>query len=388
MSAMTGCGVAIAGIGYSAFSRGPCPAIERLTTDAALAAIADAGLEPGDIDGIFEYQYAADSPMTSWLQRTLGTGDLAAYGDIGATGAAGVSAISYAIAAVASGQCEVALAYRSIQQAQGSNGSFATVDTAPPGNSLFHEEFLAPYGSFNIIPTIGMRMQRRRALLGGREEDYGHVALNARRWAALNDRAVMRKPLTMDGYLSSRMLADPVRLLDCDYPVSGAVAVLVTTVERARDLRAPPVIIDSHATATGDGDWIFGSKFMTGGLERCAERLWGKASLGVADIDLVGVYDGFTYMVLSWIEALGFCKAGEAGGWLDQGRTINPGGSLPLNTSGGQLSEGRLHGMGLFAETVQQLRGFAGARQVPDARAAAVGISFGPAVTALVLRRD
>jgi acetyl-CoA acetyltransferase len=148
------------------------------------------------------------------------------------------------------------------------------------------------------------------------------------------------------------------------------------------------VIVDSHATATGSGDWIFGPHFMTGGLERCAERLWAKATIGVDDIDLVGLYDGFTYMVLSWIEALGFCKPGEAGDWLDGGRTINPGGSLPLNTSGGQLAEGRLHGMALFAETVHQLRGNAGLRQVPEARAAAIGISFGPAVTALVIRRD
>jgi acetyl-CoA acetyltransferase len=385
---MAGRRVAIAGIGYSALYRGPCPTIEQLTIDAARAAIADAGLKPPDVDGIFEYQYAADSPDSSWLQRNLGTGDLAAYCDIGATGAAGVAAVSYAIAAVASGQCDVALAYRSIQQAQASNGSFATLETAPPGGSLFHDEFLAPYGAFNIIPTIGMRMQRRRALLGGRDEDYGHIALNARKWAALNERAVMRKSLTMDDYLSSRVLADPLRLLDCDYPVTGSCAVLVTTEDRARDSPAPLVIVDSHATATGSGDWIFGPHFMTGGLERCAERLWAKATIGVDDIDLVGLYDGFTYMVLSWIEALGFCKPGEAGDWLDGGRTINPGGSLPLNTSGGQLAEGRLHGMALFAETVHQLRGNAGLRQVPEARAAAIGISFGPAVTALVIRRD
>jgi acetyl-CoA acetyltransferase len=385
---MMGRHVAITGIGYSDFYRGPCPAIEQLTVNAARAAIADAGLKATDVDGIFEYQYAADSPDTSWLQRSLGTGDLAAYGDIGATGAAGVAAVNYAIAAVAAGQCDVALAYRSIQQAQASNGNFGTVTNAPPGGSLFHEEFLAPYGSFNIIPTIGMRMQRRRALLGGRDEDYGHIALNARRWAALNERAVMRKPLTMDDYMSSRVLADPVRLLDCDYPVSGSCAIVVTTVDRARDAPAPLVIVDSNATATGSGDWIFGPQFMVGGLTRCAERLWSNASIGIKDIDLLGVYDGFTYTVLAWIEALGFCKPGEAGAWLDGGRTINPGGSVPLNTSGGQLAEGRLHGMAILAETVHQLRGNAGVRQVPEALAAAVGISFGPAVTALILRRD
>jgi acetyl-CoA acetyltransferase len=388
MSPSAGRPVAIVGIGYSGVYRGASPTIEKLTVDAARTAIADAGLTPADIDGMFEYQYAGDAPVTPWLQRAIGAGDLAAFGDIGATGASGIAAVSYAIAAVASGECETALAYRSIQQSYGGNGSFGSTDAVPPGGSMFHDEFLAPYGAFNIIPTIGMRMQRRNALLGGQDEDYGLVALNARKWAVLNERAVMRKPLTMDDYLASRFLAEPLRLLDCDYPVSGSCAVVLTTLERARDLPHPLIIIDSHATATGDGDWIFGPKFMSGGLERCAERLWSRASIGVGEIDLLGLYDGFTFMVLSWIEALGFCKPGEAGGWIDGGRTINPGGRIPLNTSGGQLAEGRLHGMSFLAEAVHQLRGDAGIRQAPNVRTAAIGISFGPAVAALVIRRD
>jgi acetyl-CoA acetyltransferase len=388
MSAMSGRQVAVAGIGYSGVCRGEHPPSEQLTLDATRSAIADAGLTPAEVDGIFEYQYAGDSPVTSWVQRTLGTSDLAAYGDIGGTGASGMAAVIYAMTAVASGACEVALAYRTILQYAGSNGSFGTVESVPPGGSMFHDEFLAPYGSFNIIPTIGMRMQRRKELLGGREEDYGHIALNARKWAALNHRAIARKLLSMDDYLGSRFIAEPVRLLDCDYPVNGSCAVVITTAARARTLTQPLVIVDSHATATGDGDWIFGDRFMNGGLERCAERLWANAGVARDDIDLLGIYDGFTYQVLSWIEALGFCKEGEAGDWLDGGRTINPGGSLPLNTSGGQLAEGRLHGISFLAEAVHQLRGSAGDRQVPDARVALVTNSFGPAVAGIIVRRD
>ena len=387
MSAVGGRQVAVAGIGYSGVFRGAHPTSEQLTLDATRSAIADAGLLASEVDGIFEYQYAGDAPVTSWVQRTLGTGDLAAYGDIGGTGASGMAAVIYAIAAVASGACEVALAYRTILQAAGSNGSFGTNDSVPPGGSMFHDEFLAPYGAFNIIPTIGMRMQRRRELLGGREEDYGHIALNARKWAALNDRAIARQPLSMNDYLGSRFIAEPLRLLDCDYPISGCCAVVITSAARARTLAKPLVVVDSHATATGDGDWIFGNRFMTGGMNRCAERLWSTASVSREEIDLLGIYDGFTYQVLSWIEALGFCAEGEAGDWLEGGRTINPGGRMPLNTAGGQLAEGRLHGISLLAEAVHQLRGDAGKRQVQGAQAALVTNSFGPAVASLIVRR-
>jgi acetyl-CoA acetyltransferase len=388
VSVPSGRRVAIAGIGYSQVYRGESPPAEALTIDAARAAIVDAGLTPADIDGIFEFQYAGDSPVTIWLQRTLGTDDLRAYGDIGATGQSGTAALIYAIAAVGAGDCEAAIAFRTVQQSMANQGHFTSRAHSSPGGSAFHDEFLAPYGSFNIIPTIGMRMQRRATVLGGIPEDYGLIALNARRWAGMNERAVMRKMLTMDDYLASRMLCDPLRLLDCDYPVSGSCAVVVTTEMRARDLPQPVVIVDSRATATGDGDWVFGRDFMEGGTVKCAERLWARASVGVQDIDVAGLYDGFTYMTLTWLESLGFCKPGEAGDWMEGGRKIGPGGELPLNTTGGQLAEGRLHGLSFVAEATHQLRGHAGARQVPDAKAALVCTSFGPGVAGLVLLRD
>jgi acetyl-CoA acetyltransferase len=388
MTGMIGRQVAVAGIGYSGIYRGEAPAIERLTVDAARAANGDAGLAPRDVDGIFEYQYGESSPVTPWLQRAIGTDDLACFTDIGATGAAGSAAVSAAIAAIASGECEVALCFRSLHQSHGNNGSFGTLEVSPPGGTMFHDEYTAPYGAFNIIPSIGMRMQRRNQLLGGKAEDYGLIALNARKWAVDNERAVMRKLLTMDDYLSARMLAAPLRLLDCDLPVSASTAAILTTAERARDLPHPVVVIDAHATATGSGDWLFGTDFMTGGLPRCAERLWNKASVTRDEINLLGLYDGFTLQTLDWIEALGFCKPGEAGDWLDGGRTINPGGRMPLNTSGGQLAQGRLHGMSYMTEIVSQLRGDAGVRQVPGAKAAAIGISYGPSASALILRAE
>jgi acetyl-CoA acetyltransferase len=360
--------------------------VEVLTTDACVAAIADAGLAPADIDGMFEYQIGNESPKCHYMQRALRTGDLAAYADIMGTGASGLAGALAAVDAVASGACETALAFRGMQQQAGNTGSASGDPLPQAGGSPMHDELVAPFGMFGIIPGIALRMQRRSFEYGGRPEDYGHIAINARRWAALNERAIQRAPLTMEAYLSCRMLCDPLRLLDCDYPVSGACAVIVTTVERARSLRHPVVEVAAHAQATGDGDWVHGTDLLYGGAPRCAERLWHRSGLTPADMDLAQLYDGFTYITLAWLEALGFCGFGEAGDWLEDGRMIGPGGGLPLNTTGGQLAEGRLHGLSGLAEAVCQLRGDAGARQVPHARHAVVAVSAGPQCGGMILR--
>ncbi len=380
--------VAVVGVGYSSAFRGPSPSVEDLTVDACAAAISDAGLRPHDIDGIFEYQIGHESPKCHYIQRALRTGDLAAYTDIMGTGASGLAAALAAVDAVASGACEMALAFRGMQQLAGNTGSASGDPVSEAGNSPLHDELVAPFGLFGIIPVTAMRMTRRAFELGGRPEDYGYIAINARRWAALNERAIQRKPLTMGDYLESRILCDPLRLLDCDYPVSGACAVMITTVERAKDIRNPVVEIVSHAQSTGEGDWIHGPDFLYGGAPRCAERLWERSGLAPTDMDFAQLYDGFTYVTLTWLEALGFCGFGEAGAWLDQGRMIGPGGRLPLNTTGGQLAEGRLHGLSFLAEAALQLRGDAGSRQVKDARHGVVAVSNGPQCGGMILHRQ
>jgi acetyl-CoA acetyltransferase len=210
--------------------------------------------------------------------------------------------------------------------------------------------------------------------------------VNARRWSALNPRALLREPLSMDDYLGSRMIAEPLRLLDCDYPVNGACATIFTSAERARDLRQLPVLVDSMAYGTGpEVDWVFSGDFLYGGTIPCAKRLWERSSYGPADIDVAQIYDGFTTVALQWIEALGFCGIGEFGDWIGDGSRIGPGGDLPMNTSGGQLAEGRLHALGFLNEAVLQLRGQAGVRQVPDARVSVVASGLYPQCGAMVL---
>ena len=218
------------------------------------------------------------------------------------------------------------------------------------------------------------------------EDDFGRIAVNARRWSALNPRAVLRDALTMDDYLSSRMVVDPLRVLDCDYPVNGAVATVITTAERANDLRQPAVLVDAMAYATGRGaDWVFDVDFLYGGMFNCAERLWRRSSLTLDDVDVAEVYDGFTPVTVAWIEALGACGRGEFGDWVGDGSRLAPGGDFPLNTAGGQLAEGRLHGIGFLNEAVLQLRGQCENRQVQDARVALVASGVYPQCGAMVL---
>jgi acetyl-CoA acetyltransferase len=200
---------------------------------------------------------------------------------------------------------------------------------------------------------------------------------------------VLRDEITMQDYLDSRLLADPLHLLDCDYPVNGACAAIITSAERAADLPTTPVYIDAIAYGTGSNpDWSVADDFLFGGMLAAGETLWSRSSFRPDDVDLLELYDGFTHITLSWVEALKICGIGEFSDWVDGGRTINPGGSMPLNTHGGQLSEGRLHGLAHMAEAVLQLRGECGPRQVPNARVAAVGNAAGPQSGAMILSTE
>jgi acetyl-CoA acetyltransferase len=376
--------VAVVGVGFSPFSRRGLDDPRKLAYLSCTDALADAGLAADDIDGMYHYRFEDDIP-THDVARMLGMNDLAVWGDLSpATGPSGLVSATEAIMAVASGAAETVLALRCMTRATGYAGAVST-DSAPARGV---EQYLAPYGWAGVLMGIGMRKRRRLAELGGSEEDYGHVVLNARKWAALNPRAVLRDEITMDDYMGGRMIADPLRVFDCDYPVNGSVAVIVTTAERAKDLQQTPVLVDAIAYSNGvnpDTRWIFGEDFLYGGAKLCADRLWSRSQFSAADVDTAQLYDGFTHLTIAWAEALGLCGDGEFGDWIDGGRTIGPGGKLPMNTSGGHIAEGRVHGLQFLAEAVVQLRGQAGARQVPGAKVAAVTNAGGPQNVAMVV---
>ena len=375
--------VAIVGVGYSPISRTDSPHPRRMTFTAVTDALADAGLTGGDVDGIFEFKFGPESPSAQEVARLIGVQDLAAFADIIPNNPSGLGGVLAAVMAVASGACETAIAFRCLTREAGHTGGVRMGPDQIDGQN----QYLTPYGYLGgIIMDVAMAKQRWMAEYKRGEEDFGQIALNARRWSALNPRAVLRDPLTMDDYLSSRMIADPLRLLDCDYPVNGAVATVITSAERARDLRQQAVHIDAMSYGTGAKvDWVFPEDFLYGGTIPCSDRLWRRSSFGPDDMDLAQVYDGFTTVTLQWIEALGFCGIGEFGDWIGDGSRIGPGGDLPMNTAGGQLAEGRLHAISFLNEAVLQLRGQCGERQVPDARTAVVASGLYIQCGALVL---
>lgn len=375
--------VAVVGVGYSELSRKGEPHPNSLAITAAKAALSDAGLPATDVDGIFEYKFGPESPGAQDMARLLGVPDLAAFADIMASNPSGLAGPLAGVMAVASGACETVLAFRCLTRAAGHQGGVVS----GPDEITGRDQFLTPYGYLGgILVNLALKKRRWMDEYGRPEEDFGRIAVNARRWSALNPRAVLRDGLTMEDYLSSRMVVDPLRVLDCDYPVNGAVATVITTAERAKDLRQPAVLVDAMSYATGRGaDWVFDVDFLYGGMFECANRLWQRSSLTLDDVDVAQVYDGFTPVTVAWLDALGACERGGFGDWVGDGGRLGPGGDFPLNTAGGQLAEGRLHGIGFLNEAVLQLRGQCDDRQIPDAHVALVASGVYPQCGAMVL---
>ena len=217
----------------------------------------------------------------------------------------------------------------------------------------------------------------------------GYIALNGRANAALNPSAIYREPLSMDDYMNARTVSTPFGLYDCDVPCDASIAVVVSAAEVAADLPHPAVRIDAVGSQILERvSWDNGVLTHEPQVLGQAAHLWTRASMTHADIDLAYLYDGFTFNAISWLEGLGFCGLGEAQDWLDGGKRIALDGQLPVNTHGGQLSEGRTHGYGYFYEAITQLRGDAGERQVPGARTAVVTNGGGTPSGVLLLYRD
>jgi acetyl-CoA acetyltransferase len=223
-----------------------------------------------------------------------------------------------------------------------------------------------PFGAFSAANWIAMMATRHMQVYGTTREQLGAIALNARANAARNPAAVYREPLTMTEYLDARMVSTPFGLYDCDVPCDGAVAVVVSHVDTVADLRAPVVGVEAVGTHLAERvSWDQGTLLHEPVLMGAAQHVWTRTELTPRDVDVAEVYDGFTFNCLSWLELLGFCERGEGGPFVEGGRRIALDGELPLNTHGGQLSAGRLHGWGFLHEACVQLRQEGAARQVP-----------------------
>jgi acetyl-CoA acetyltransferase len=359
---------AISGIGISEVGRrlGRDPLV--LTADAALAAISDAGLTPDDIDGVSTYP-GASSPTPGMtgagvgelvgllgLQPTWHTGGAEVAGQLGC--------VVNAMMAVSTGLANHVVVFRTVWEstAQMHIGRAAAVSVGASEGVEGHRATTLPYGA-GYSCQGALLAQRYFHDTGTTREQLAQIALVARANAAGNPYALFREPLTMDDYLSARMISEPLCIYDCDPTVDGSIAIVVSRRDSIASAR-PPVYVEAVGSAMG--------------LERNADMMWARAAHRPVDVDVAELYDGWSILALLWLEALGLCPPGEGGRFIEGGHRIALDGELPLNTGGGHLSAGRLHGLAQVYEACVQLRGEGGARQVtrrPRLAVAATGAS-------------
>jgi acetyl-CoA acetyltransferase/uncharacterized OB-fold protein len=381
--------VALTGIGMSPIGRRLMQPPLALTVQACEAAIADAGLTFADIDGLSTYPGAinvggfGEGGVTA-LEAALGIRPTWHNGAMETFGPGG--SVIAAMLAVAGGLTRHVLCFRTVWEATHNELMKQGKITPSMGRMAGWQ---MPFGATSAAHTLAMNAQRHFHRYGTTKETLGWIALNQRANAELNPSAVYRTPMTMDDYLNARPITTPFGLYDCDVPCDGAIAVIVSAVDAARDLAKPPVLVEAVGTQIIERiDWDQSTLTHEPQVLGQSAHVWTRTSLRPADVDVAELYDGFTMNCLSWIEALGFCGIGEAKEFLDGGKNIARDGLLPLNTHGGQLSHGRTHGMGLLHEAVSQLRGEAGDRQVAGARVGVVSSGGLTPSGVLLLRAD
>jgi acetyl-CoA acetyltransferase/uncharacterized OB-fold protein len=383
--------VVISGIGQSQIGRRLMRDPLSLTVEASMRAIEDAGLRPEDIDGLATYPgvatagghgeggtYALENALR--LRPTWVSGGKETSGQTGS--------IVNAMLAVASGLCRHVLCFRTVWESTyielRRRGKIAADEGRLEGDLAWR----VPFGAASPANWIAMNASLHMKRYGTPREALGWIALNARKHAGLNPAAIYREPLTMDDYLSARMITTPFGLYDCDVPCDAATAVIVSAAETATDLASRPVWVEAVGTQiTEPVSWDQGTLEHEPLLAGPAAHLWSRTALRPADVNVALLYDGFSFNCLSWLEVLGFCGTGEAKDFVDGGTRIDLDGEVPVNPHGGQLSEGRTHGYGFFHEAVVQLRGRGGDRQVKDAEVAVVTTGGGVPAGCFLLRK-
>ena len=385
---------AISGIGATTYSRDSGRSDLALATEASLAAIADAGLLPGDIDGIVRCDM--DLVRGNDLVHTLGIPELSYLGEAGPGGVAPSAMVGQAMAAVLAGLATNVLVFRSLNGRSGRRfglGSASASGGRGVGGGGTYDELFAPYGLVTPGQIFALMARRHMSEFGTTSEDLGAIAVTCRARANANPTAQMHgRPLSLDDYMGARMVSDPLRLFDFCLETDGACAVVVTSAERAADAPHGAALI--RAVAQGSlprpqpgiqFPVLMRDSITTLPAQPTAGTLYRRAGLGPEDIDVAQLYDCFTITVLMQLEDFGFCKKGEGGSFARAGE-IDMGGRVPINTGGGHLSEGYIHGMNHVVEGVRQIRGTSSS-QVPGAEVCLVTSTPLPPGSALILRR-
>ncbi|HMC40271.1 MAG TPA: thiolase family protein [Acidimicrobiales bacterium] len=379
----------VAGIGISRIGRRTGIPHAELTMEAVGQAIADAGLAPSDIDGIASL---GDTPPSE-VARALGVEPRYHGGGFDTGGL--LSPVMAAAMAVGEGRARHVVVYRTVQMlgggmvpsGGGGGGGGGGEGLASMAKVMVDVHELLAANAFSAANWLALACRRHMEVYGTTKEQLGWLAINSRANAALNPRAVYREPMTMADYLTARPVSSPFGLYDCDVPVDGSIAVVVSTGAYAEDAPHPALHFEAVGGARANGGWFHRADYPKMASADAAAEMWGRTDLRPADIDVAELYDGFTFLTFAWLEALGICGEGESGPFVEGGTRIAIGGEMPLNTYGGQLSAGRMHGYWVLHEACLQLRGEAGARQVPGSpRVAVVANGGGPIAGCMLLR--
>ena len=382
---------AIVGIGATEFSKESGRSELRLACEAVDAAIADAGLEPAQVDGMVTY--TQDTNPEIEIARSLGIGELSFFSRIHHGGGAACGTVQQAVLAVHAGVADYVVCYRAFNERSGRRFGAGVQDRAPvPTAENAHFSWYAPHGLLTPAQWVAMFAMRYMHEYGATSEDFGRVAVADRKHAATNPKAWFHgKPITLEEHQASRWIVEPLHLLDCCQESDGAQAIVVTSLDRARDLPHPPAVVRAAAQGAGHEQDMMTSYYresITGLPEMglVARQLWSTTGLGPDDIQTAVIYDHFTPLVLPQLEEFGFCARGEAKEFIRDGN-IELGGRLPINTHGGQLGEAYIHGMNGIAEGVRQVRGTS-VNQVEGVEHVLVTAGTGVPTSALVLGVD
>lgn len=374
---------AIVGIGATEFSKDSGRSELKLAAEAVRAALDDAGLSPADVDGLVTFTMDTSPEIT--VAQACGIGELSFFSRVHYGGGAACATVQQAALAVATGVADVVVCYRAFNERSGRRFGSGVQHREPSaeGTAL---GWALPFGLLTPASWVAMAARRYLHTYGLSPDVFGHVAVTDRRHAATNPAAYFYgKPITLADHAASRWIVEPLRLLDCCQETDGGQALVVTGVERARDLPHPPAVVTAAAQGAGRGQEQMTSFYrddLTGLPEMgvVARQLWRGSGLTPADIDVGILYDHFTPFVLMQLEEFGFCGPGEAPGFVADG-------ALPLNTHGGQLGEAYLHGMNGIAEAVRQIRGTS-VNQVPQASRALVTAGTGVPTSGLLIGAD
>ncbi|MEY2452456.1 MAG: hypothetical protein QOD92_2030 [Acidimicrobiaceae bacterium] len=376
---------AIAGVGQTEFAKSLDRSEKRLALEAIKLALDDAAIDPGEVDGLASYTLETTEEVE--IARNLGLGDITFFSQVGYGGGAGCGVVGHAAMAVATGQCSVAVAWRSRKRGAATSRPWSQVPDRVRGS----HQWTRPFGLLRPVDEIAMLTRRYLHEYGGSREQLASVAVSVREHANRNPGAMMySKPLTTEQYLDARWISEPLCLYDNCLESDGAGAVVITSAERARDCPTTPVLIHAfaqsipqqHQTMTN----YFGEDPLRGPAWACADRLWANSELTPADVDVAQLYDAFSPLVPLSLEGYGFVERGEGLGFCADGG-LKLGGALPTNTSGAGMSEAYVHGFNLVVEGARQLRGESHS-QVDGAAACLVTSGEGVPTSALLLRKD